>query len=59
MDRPQAHSPAPNSLAAARIGPAVPSIDPDQHKTWTLVAFTAALTALKGVGAISYDEMTE
>jgi hypothetical protein len=46
-------------LAAARMGPAAPSLDPDEQKTWTLVTFNAALTALKGVDAISDEEMAE
>jgi hypothetical protein len=46
-------------LADARMGPPVASVDPGEHKTWTLVTFYAALSALKGVGAISDEEMAE
>jgi hypothetical protein len=46
-------------LAAARIGPPIPSSDPDEQKAQTMVTFSAALAALKGVGAISGEEMTD
>lgn len=46
-------------LAAARMGPPVPSVDPDEQKMRTLVTFNAALAALKGVGAVSGEEMAE
>jgi len=46
-------------LSAARIGPPGLSPDPDEHRRWTLVTFNAALAALKGVGAISDEEMAE
>lgn len=46
-------------LAAARIGPPFPSVDPEEQKARTLMTFNAALAALKGVGAISDAEMTE
>lgn len=46
-------------LATARIGPPVPSVDPEERKARTLMTFNAALAALKGVGAISDDEMAE
>jgi hypothetical protein len=46
-------------LAAARMGPPVPAVDPDERKALTLVTFRAALSALKGVGAVSDEEMTE
>jgi hypothetical protein len=44
-------------LAAARMGPPTPSVDPDEQKARTLMTFNAALTALKGVGAVSDEEM--
>lgn len=46
-------------LAAARIGPPVSSVDPDEQKARALMTFNAALTALKGVGAISDEDMTD
>ena len=46
-------------LAAARMGPQVPPDDPEERKRWTLVTFNAALTALKGVGALSDEEKAE
>lgn len=46
-------------LAAARIGLPIPSDDPYEWKARTLVTFNAALAALKGVGAISDEEMTD
>jgi hypothetical protein len=46
-------------LAAARIGPPIPSVDPDEQKARTFVTFNAALAALKGVGAVSDEEMTD
>jgi hypothetical protein len=46
-------------LAAARIGPPVPSGDPAGRKAQSLMTFNAALGALKGVGAISDDEVGE
>jgi len=46
-------------LAAARIGPPIPSVDPEERKARTLMTFNAALEALKGVGAISDEEMAE
>ena len=39
-------------LAAARIGPASVVRDADDYKPRTLMTFSAALSALKGVGAI-------
>jgi hypothetical protein len=46
-------------LAEARIGPPFASVDPDEQKSRTLMTFNAALAALKGVGAISDEEMTD
>lgn len=46
-------------LAGARIGTPVPAVDPDEQKARTLVTFHAALSALKGVGAINDEEMTD
>lgn len=46
-------------LAAARIGPPVPSDDPDERKRWTFITFNAALAGLKGVGAVSDEERSE
>ena len=46
-------------LAAARIGPPSPSVDPDEQKERTFMTFNAALTALKGVGSISDEEITD
>jgi hypothetical protein len=46
-------------LAAARIEPSVPSVDPDERKARTLMTFNAALAALKGVGALSDEEKAE
>jgi hypothetical protein len=46
-------------LAAARMEPLVPPLDPDEHRARTMIAYNAALEALKGVGAISQDEMTD
>ena len=46
-------------LASARIGPHGPSGDPAEFKRRTLLTFNAALAALKGVGAVSEEEMTE
>jgi len=46
-------------LSAARLGPPVPTIDPAEHKATTLVTFNAALAALKGVGAISDEDMAD
>lgn len=46
-------------LSAARIGSPVPSGDPDEHKARTFAAYNAALAALKGVGAISDEEMAD
>jgi len=47
-------------LAAARLGPPIPSSDsdPDAHKALTMISFNAALAALKGVGAISAEDTT-
>ncbi len=46
-------------LSAARLGPLVPTVDPDEHKARTLMSFNAALAALKGVGAISDEDMAD
>ena len=46
-------------LASARHGPPVPSVDSVEHKSRTLMTFGAALAALKGVGAVSQEEMAE
>jgi hypothetical protein len=46
-------------LSAARLGPPVPIADLDEHKTRTLMTFNAALAALKGVGAISDEELSD
>jgi hypothetical protein len=46
-------------LAAARTAPPVPFVDPDEQAARTLMTFNAALAALKGVGAISDEEMAE
>jgi hypothetical protein len=46
-------------LSDARIGPPFPPADPDEQKARTLMTFNAALAALKGVGAISDDEMAD
>ena len=44
-------------LSAARLGPLVHTVDPVEHKARTLMTFNAALAALKGVGAISDEDM--
>lgn len=46
-------------LSAARMGPPVPPDDPAEQKSRTLMMFNAALAALKGVGAISDEEMAD
>jgi hypothetical protein len=46
-------------LATARLGPHSLARDTDDHKPRTLMTFHAALAALKGVGAISDEEMTD
>jgi len=46
-------------LSAARLGPPVPNVDPDDHKARTLMTFNAALSALKGVAAISDEDMAD
>src|ERR1039458_7391848 len=46
-------------LSAARLGPPVAIVDPDEHKAKSLMAFNAALAALKGVGAISDEDMAD
>jgi hypothetical protein len=46
-------------LAGARMGPPVAWGDPNEQKARTLMTFNAALAALKGVGAISGQEMEE
>jgi hypothetical protein len=46
-------------LAAARIGPPVASVDADEQKARTLMTFNAALAALKGVGAVSDEELAD
>ena len=46
-------------LASARNGPPVPSVDSVEHKSRTMMTFGAALAALKGVGAVSQEEMAE
>jgi hypothetical protein len=46
-------------LAAARIGPPIPLVDPEEQKAQTLMTFNAALAALKGVGAISEEDMAD
>ena len=46
-------------LSAARMRPRVPPADPAEQKSRTLIAYQAALAALKGVGAISAEEMTD
>lgn len=46
-------------LSAARIGPPSAALDADEYKSRTWIAFNAALAALKGVGAISAEEMEE
>ena len=46
-------------LSAARLGPPAFASDADEYKARTLMCFNATLAALKGVGAISDEEMTE
>jgi hypothetical protein len=46
-------------LSAARLGPPALAHDADEYKPRTLMCFNAALAALKGVGAISDEEMSE
>ncbi len=46
-------------LAAARIGPPSSTQDADEYKPRTLMTFNAALSALKGVGAITDEEMAD
>ena len=46
-------------LAGARIGRPNRSVDPHEQKAQTLMTFNAALSALKGVGAVSDEEMSE
>jgi hypothetical protein len=46
-------------LAAARTEPLIRSVDPDEQKARALVTFNAALSALRGVGALSDEEMTD
>jgi hypothetical protein len=46
-------------LSAARIRPPALVRDADEYKSRTLIAFNAALAALKGVGAISDEEMAD
>jgi hypothetical protein len=46
-------------LSAARMGPPALAGDRDEFNPRTLIAFNAALAALKGVGAISDEEMAD
>jgi hypothetical protein len=46
-------------LAAARLGPPVPSVEPDEHNSRSLMTFSAAIAALKGVGAISDQDIAD
>jgi len=46
-------------LATARMGPQRPWIDADEQTRWTWTSFHAALAALKGVGAVSGEEMAD
>jgi hypothetical protein len=46
-------------LSAARLGSPVPSADPREDKARSLMIFNAALSALKGVGAISDEDITD
>jgi hypothetical protein len=46
-------------LSAARLGPPVPGFDPVEHKTRSLMTFSAALAALKGVGAVSDEDVAD
>ena len=46
-------------LAAARIGPPSSTQDADEYKPRTLMTFNAALSALKGVGAITDEERAD
>jgi hypothetical protein len=46
-------------LSAARLGSPVPHADADEHKATSLITFRAALAALKGVGAVSEEDMTD
>ena len=46
-------------LSAARMGSPAPSADVAEHKARTLMTFNAALAALKGVGAVSDEEMAD
>jgi hypothetical protein len=46
-------------LAAARMGPPVPHVDPEEQRGRTLMTFHAALAALTGVGAVSDEEMAD
>jgi hypothetical protein len=46
-------------LSAARLGSPVPMADPDEHKARSLMTFSAALAALKGVGAISDEDIED
>jgi hypothetical protein len=46
-------------LAGARLGPPFPGSDPDEQTALTMMRFNAALAALKGVGAISDEEMSD
>ena len=46
-------------LADARMGPPVPPVDPNVQRGRTLMTFNAALAALKGVGAVSDEEMAD
>jgi hypothetical protein len=46
-------------LSAARIGPPGPPGDPGEYKARTFGSYNAALAALKGVGAISDEEMAD
>jgi hypothetical protein len=46
-------------LAGARLGLPVPASDADEQAALTMMRFNAALAALKSVGAISGEEMTD
>ena len=46
-------------LAAARMEPTIPPPDPEERRARTLMTYNAALEALKGVGAISQEEMAD
>jgi hypothetical protein len=46
-------------LAAARLGPPASGVALDEYKSRSLMSFSAALAALKGVGAIADEDMAD